>query len=58
MTWATKVKKLVSDLATFASVIDANKKAQGMILDQDFYVYYPVQFLKDKSTIQALISTN
>ena len=56
MTQATKVKKLVPVLTTSASMTEANKEAQKVILDQVPYIHYPVQFWKDKRrTIQALI---
>ena len=41
-------QKLVSVSTTSASVIGANKKAQEVILDRILYIYYPVQFRKDK----------
>ena len=54
---AIRVKKLVSVLVTFALVIEANKKAQGVILDRVPCIHYPVQFQKDKrATIWALIN--
>ena len=57
MLWATKVKKLVPVLATSASVTEASKKAQEMILDRLPFIYYPVQFRNNKrETIWALIN--
>ena len=45
-------------MATSASVINANKKAQKVIvLDRVPCIYYSVQFQKDKATIQALINS-
>ena len=59
MSWATKVKKLVSVLTISALVIEANKKAQKVIFDQMFYIHYLVQFWKDKrATIWVLINSN
>ena len=56
MAWAIKVKKLVPVSATFALVIESNKEAQKVILDRVPYIYYPVQFQKNKgATIWALI---
>ena len=56
---ATKVKKLVPILATSASVTEASKEAQEVILDRVPCIHYPVQFRKDKgATIQALIDSN
>ena len=55
---ASKAKKLVSVLATSASLTGADKKAQEVIvLDQVSCIHYPVQFWKDKATIQALIDS-
>ena len=49
-------KKLVLVLTTSASVTKASKEAQEAILDRVPYIYYPVQFQKDKgATICALI---
>ena len=53
---ATKVKKLVPVSATSASVTEASKEAQEVILDRVPCIHYPVQFRKDKgATIRALI---
>ena len=64
---ASKAKKLVLVLATFASVTSASKEAQitqvthkekEVILNWVLYIYYPVQFRKNKGeTIQALIDS-
>ena len=55
---ASQAKKLVSVSATFASVTGASKEAQEVIiLDRVPYIYYPVQFWKDKVTIWALIDS-
>ena len=43
-----KSKKPVPVLATSASVTEASKGAQKVILDQVPCIYYPVQFRKDK----------
>ena len=56
MSRATQGKKLVLVLTTSASVTEASKEAQEVILDQVPCIHYPVQFRKDKgATIQALI---
>ena len=60
MSWATQAKKLVSVLPTFALVTGTNKEAQPVyevILDRIPYIYYPVQFEKDKVVIRALINS-
>ena len=58
MSQATKVKKLIPVLATSASVTEASKKAQEVILDRVPCIHYPVQFRKDKrATIRALIDS-
>ena len=64
---ASKAKKLVSVLATFALVTGASKEAQvaqltqkekKVILDQVLCIHYPIQFRIDKgATIQALINS-
>ena len=46
----------MSVLTTFAAVISVNKETQEMILDWVPYIYYPVQFQKDKEVIMALIN--
>ena len=53
---ASKAKKLISVLATSASVSGASKEAQkGIFLDRVPCIYHPVQFWKDqRATIQAL----
>ena len=46
------------DLATSTSMTGASKEAQEVIfLDRVLYIYYLVQFQKDKATIQALINS-
>ena len=56
MPGATQGKKLVSVSATSASVTEASKEAQEVILDRVPCIHYPVQFRKDKgATIRALI---
>ena len=56
---ATQGKKLVSVLATSASVIEAGKEAQEMILDRVPCIHYLVQFQKDKGAIiRALINSS
>ena len=57
MSQATQAKKLVSVWATSASVIGANEEAQEVILDRVPYIYYLVQFRKDKEVIKALIDS-
>ena len=58
MPQATKVKKLVPVLATFALVIEASKEAQEVILDRVSCIHYPMQFQKDKrATIWVLIDS-
>ena len=63
---ASKAKKLVSVLATSASVTGASKEAEmtqatqkgkEVILDQIPCIHYQVQFRKDKETIRALIDS-
>ena len=64
---ASKAKKLVSILATSASVTSTSKKAQvtqvthegkNVILDWVPCIHYPVQFRKNKeATIQVLIDS-
>ena len=50
MRQAPQDKKLVLVLATSTLVIDTNRKAQKMrVLDRVSYIYYPVQFEKDKN---------
>ena len=59
MPQATKVKKLVPVSTSSALVTEASKKAQKVILDQVPYIYYPVQFRKDKgATMLILINLN
>ena len=56
MSQATKVKKLVSVLATSPSVTEASKEAQKVILDRVPCIHDLIQFRKDKeATIWALI---
>ena len=56
---ASKAKKLVSVLATSPSVTGASKEAQEMIvLDWVPCIHYPVQYHKDKATIQALLDSS
>ena len=38
-------------------VIGTSKEAPKVILDWVPYIHYPVQFCKDKETIQALINS-
>ena len=53
------LKKLVSVLATSASVTGACKEAPKVILDRVFCIHYPAQFQKDKGvTIWALIDSS
>ena len=49
----------MSILATSTSITEASKKAPEMILDQVPYIYYPVQFWKDKNrgNVPALINS-
>ena len=47
----------MSVLATSALVTGANKEAQEIILEHVSYIYYPVQFKKDKEVIGALIDS-
>ena len=64
---ASKAKKLVLVLATFALVTGANEegqmiqatqKSKKVILDQVSSIHYPVQFQKNKKAIiQALIDS-
>ena len=59
MSQVTKVKKLVPALATFASVIEASKKDQEIILARVPCIYCPMQFQKDKrATIWVLINSS
>ena len=60
MSESSKDKKLVLVSAISALVIGASKKVPKMILDLISYIYYTVQFRKDKemATIQALINSN
>ena len=46
-------------MATFALVIGANKKAPEVVLDRAPYIYYLLQFQKDKKSaiIWALIDS-
>ena len=57
---ATQAKKLLSVLATFASVTGASKEAQEVIvLDRVPCIHYPMQFRKNKgATIWALINSS
>ena len=58
MSKAIQGKKLVSVLATSASVTKGSKKAQEVILDWVPCIHYLVQFRKDKgATIWALINS-
>ena len=52
----TQAKKLLSVLATSMLMTGANKEAQEVILDRVSYIYYPIQFQKDKKVIGALIN--
>ena len=56
---ASKTKKLISVLATFALVTSASKEAQEVIvLDHVPCIHYPVQFWKDQgATIWAVIDS-
>ena len=56
MSGTSEAKKLVSVLATSASVTGASKEAPEVVLDRVPCIYYLVQFRKDKEkTIRALI---
>ena len=55
---ASKAKKLISVLATSALVTDASKKDPEVILNWIPYIYYPIQFHKNKETIWALIDSS
>ena len=58
MPGATQGKKLVLVSATSALVTKASKEAQEVILDRVPFIYYPVQFRKDKeATIRTLIDS-
>ena len=58
MSRTSKAKKLVSVLATSASVTGASKETPEMVLNRVPCIYYPLQFRKDKKeTIQALIDS-
>ena len=52
----SKDEKLILVLATSTLVIDASKNALEVILDWVPYIYYPVQFHRNKKTIKALIN--
>ena len=54
---ASKAKKLILVLATSALLTGASKEAPKVILDWVSCIHYPVQFRKDKETIQALINS-
>ena len=55
---ASKAKKLVLILATFISMTGA-KETQEVILDWVPYIYFALQFRKNKKpTIQALIHSS
>ena len=57
MSQATKVKKLVPVSAISASMTEASKEAQEVILDRVPCIHYLVQSWKDKgATIWALIN--
>ena len=53
MSRVSEVKKLVSVLATSMSTTGAREEA----LERIPYIYYPVQFKKDKAPMQALINS-
>ena len=58
MLGASKAKKLVLVLATSALVTGTSKEAQKVIvLDRVPCIHYPVQFIKDKANIWALINS-
>ena len=53
MSGASEVKKLVSVLAVCTSMTGAREEA----LEHVLYIYYPVQFKRDTTRIQALIDS-
>lgn len=52
-----KAKKLILVLIISILMTGTNKETQKMILDRVFYIYYLVQFQKNKLLIQALINS-